>query len=347
MKAPRTVISVLCGATLCAACLLGPIGCTPAPTSSTAASGSSASDALPANDVSASSAVADTSPNASASTASAASATRTGSVDVASIEQAVRAIDANTPLQIGFAYVDLESGRAFDIDGDASQNSASMIKLLILAEFLAQVDAGTHSLDETYIVRQSDLDGVAGTGSLQHSVSAGSQITLGEAARLMISESDNVAANILIEVLGLETIDARGAKLGLSGTHLNRKMFDIPAQMQGIENYTTANDVAAMLSMIYHREFISPEASDFALLALLAQFDVECLVAGLPMGVRCANKTGEVDTARNDGAIVYASHPYVIVALCAVGNDDFYSEEAAKSVMKDLSSTVYNLVESA
>ena len=100
-----------------------------------------------------------------------------------------------------------------------------------------------------------------------------------------------------------------------------------------------------MLVLVYRGEFVGNEASQFALETLQDQVDVSCLIAGLPNGVRSANKTGDVDTARNDGAIVFANHPYVLVALCSPGDSGAFDTASAEKLMGKLSSAVYSTIE--
>ena len=54
----------------------------------------------------------------------------------------------------------LDGSGNFDINGDESMQSASMIKLLVLAEYLDELDVGAICADDTYELRDSSVTGV-------------------------------------------------------------------------------------------------------------------------------------------------------------------------------------------
>lgn len=238
---------------------------------------------------------------------------------------------------IGVSYVDLAvpaEHAGFKISGDVRMPSASMIKLLILAEFLDEVDQGVLSMEEPYTIRDSDI--VGGTGSKQGS--AGQSFTLAELAHDMISESDNIATNVLIERMGMDAINAQAKKLGLKQTELNRLMMDEQAIANRIENFTSAEDLSRLLALIWRGDLVSPEASAFALQALEDQIDNTGIRAGLPSDVVFAHKTGSLAQVRHDGGIVEADRAYVLVVMCS----GMPSEEEAHDAMAKVSEVVYD-----
>ena len=137
-----------------------------------------------------------------------------------------------------YTPVDVPDG-GFAINGDERMRSASMIKTLIMATLLQHEADGSISLGDSYTIRESDI--VGGTGSVQ-SMGAGTRLSLSRLAELMISQSDNVATNVLIDRLGMGTVNDEGARLGLGQTVLARKMMDTAAAAAGRENYTSASD---------------------------------------------------------------------------------------------------------
>lgn len=263
------------------------------------------------------------------SSESATSAVGSGKSVPTALKKRVRSVLQQAPLQASFCYVDLDSGAQYSVAGGKQMVSASSIKLLILAAFLDQVNAGRLSMDDTYTLKAADL--VGGTGSLQNRT-AGSTVTLREAARLMITESDNVAANILIDIMGTSAINKEASKLGLAGTQLNRRMM----QSNGAQNYMTAADAALILKDIYRGKLASRELSAFALKCLEEQTDDQGFLAGLPQGTSFAHKTGNLSSpdVRNDAGIVEGDHPYILVAFTEGSSD------SALQVMKSLAQAV-------
>lgn len=229
------------------------------------------------------------------------------------VREAVQPVVSPYGGTVSVAYVSLsDESDACYLEADRKVRSASLIKLVILAEYLREVEAGTLSGSEAYTLRASDI--VGGTGSLQGR-GAGFGTTLDALAGLMISESDNVAANVLIDRMGMSAINAEAASLGLSSTSLGRKMMDSAAIAAGQDNYTSARDVARVLALIGEGRLVSQEASAKALAWLERQTDRSGIPAGLPAGTACGNKTGSLDSSRHDGAIVLGERPYVLVVM--------------------------------
>lgn len=196
-----------------------------------------------------------------------------------------------------------------DVNGDKPFVSASIIKLAILGTLLDQAQSGVLSLDDSATVGPSDI--VGGTGVIQAS-GAGGSYTYRQLAAYMIQDSDNVATNLIIDAVGMPAVNEYASEIGLTQTTLNRRMMDFAA---GDENYTSANDVAHILQLIYQGKLVSPDASEFALDLLKGQHDDAGLLEGLPAGSVFAHKTGTLDGVFNDGGIVFDRNPYVMVVL--------------------------------
>ena len=195
---------------------------------------------------------------------------------------------------------------------DVRRVAASIIKLPILACALETVTAGELSLDEQITVTQQDI--VGGSGNIQ-SRGAGVSYSIDELLHAMIAQSDNVAANLVIGRLGMDTINETCAALGLTQTVLARLMMDAEAQAQGRANYTSARDAAAVLQRLAAGTIATPELCERARGYLLAQEDARGIVEGVPGGVLVAHKTGSLANAQHDAAIVYAERPYVLAIL--------------------------------
>lgn len=196
-----------------------------------------------------------------------------------------------------------------DVSGDKPFVSASIIKLAILGTLLDQAQSGVLSLDDSVTVGPSDI--VGGTGVIQTS-GAGGSYTYRQLAAYMIQDSDNIATNLIIDAVGMPAVNEYASEIGLTQTVLNRRMMDFAA---GDENYTSANDVAHILQLIYQGKLVSPDASEFALDLLKGQHDDAGLLEGLPAGSVFAHKTGTLDGVFNDGGIVLDRNPYVMVVL--------------------------------
>lgn len=236
------------------------------------------------------------------------------------------------------AFQDLTTGEQFSIQGDRSVHSASTIKLLIMAELMDRVRLGEISLDHKITITPEMKTG--GDGILKE-LDPGHSFTLKEIMTLMIIVSDNQATNILIELLGMDAINARGKALGLENTVLGRKMMDSEARKQGKDNYISANDMASILHAIYDETLIDAASSKLMLEILLRQQQNGRLQLYLPEEVPVAHKCGDLDYLENDGGIVYAdNHPYILVVLTS----QMASNKDGREVIGILSKMVYDSI---
>ena len=236
------------------------------------------------------------------------------------------------------SFLDLTTGENISIDGDRCVPSASTIKLLIMAELMDRVRTGSLSLDQKITITPEMKTG--GDGILKE-LEPGHSFSLKEILTLMIIVSDNQATNILIDLLGMDAINARGKTLGLKNTILGRKMMDSEARKQGRDNFISANDMAAILRAIYEERLIDVEASKTMLDILLRQQQSGRLQLYLPEEVPVAHKCGDLDYLENDGGIIYAEgHPYILVVLTS----SMPSNKEGREVIGTLSKIVYDSI---
>ena len=163
-------------------------------------------------------------------------------------------------------FYDLNKNDGFSINGNEKVLSASMIKLLILAELMKKISEDKFSLSDT--IMMANFMKTEGDGVLKE-LNTGHHFTLKELATLMIIVSDNQATNILIDFLGMENINLLGKELGLRETFLERRMMDAEARKNGYDNYTSADDISLLLKLIYQEKLINKEASQLMLEILL------------------------------------------------------------------------------
>ena len=190
--------------------------------------------------------------------------------------------------------------------------SASMIKVFLLAYAMEKVHEGTLSLDTPLTLHSWDKVGGAGVmvGYANESV-----LTLDQVLRLMITESDNTATNMVIDLLGMENINAYIQRNGYSDTVLARKMMDFDAVAAGRENYSSVRDLGHIFLKIYRHSCVGYEEDEVMLSYLKGQTDTECFPAALPSAV-IAHKTGELSGLYDDGGIIYQDdRDFVLVIM--------------------------------
>ena len=228
-------------------------------------------------------------------------------------------------------FYDLNKNNVFSINGDKKVLSASMIKLLILAELMKKISENKFSLSDTIMIADSMKTG--GDGVLKE-LNTGHHFTLKELATLMIVVSDNQATNILIDFLGMENINQLGKELRLKKTFLGRKMMDIEARKNGYDNYTCADDISSLLKLIYQEKLINEEASQLMLDILLRQQQGERLQRYLPSDIKIAHKCGDLDNLENDGGIIWIGNKAYILVVLTSGMPNLQCKQTIGKISK-------------
>jgi beta-lactamase class A len=215
---------------------------------------------------------------------------------------------------VGLVVLDPGTGGSLTIRGNERFPTASSIKVPVLLQLFHQVDAGRIRLDDPVVML--DADRVPGSGVLQL-FDAPLRITVGDAATMMITQSDNTATNLVIDKLGIRAVNARMDSLGYPRTRLWAKVFRSSttsidpdsSRVWGL-GVSTPMEMARMFDAIYRGEAFSPEASRRMVAMLRRQaWGYNEIPRYLPPGVVVAHKTGSVNASRNDCGIVYAPRP--------------------------------------
>jgi len=204
-----------------------------------------------------------------------------------------------TPYRLGLVIQNLATGERCEIGADSEFRSASLYKLVVLAQAYQQIDAGSFALDEGIVIEP------------RHSIDDPPELQLteaitrngGEAVRLMIQASANADALALRDRLGPAEVDGTPEWLGMTSTRL------------GSEYVTTPNDIAHYFEQLYQDQIVSPEASAAMRAVLLGQELNDLIPAGLPEGVPVAHKTGLLTDHLHDAGIVYAPGGDYILAI--------------------------------
>jgi beta-lactamase class A len=235
------------------------------------------------------------------------------------LESQVRDIDHNLDGVMGVAIEDLTTGQKFLLHEDEVFPQASSIKIAVLAELYhqAQLSAGVASgkakLTDLYVMNQKDL--VQDSDIMSGLTPGITRVTNRDLATMMVAVSDNSAANVLIDRVGMENVNALLDSLGLAHTRLRRKMMDLKAASEGRENISTPREMMTLLDQIYHVKVLNKEMTD-DFLKMLSTHKYSAISRDLPEGVKSADKPGELEGVRTDSGIVFAANrPYVISVM--------------------------------
>ena len=253
---------------------------------------------------------------------------------------------------LAVALYDAQTQISFRRNADRWFHAASTIKVAILLGVYAAIHHGWLLPQSRLHVRNrffGALDGlpfrVLADRDANSEVHAaiGKMMRVSELALHMISTSSNLATNLLLDLVGLDTVQRSLDELGIDGIDIRRGVEDERAFEVGINNRVTAGGLAQLLRLIAEERAFTPELSRAMLDILHAQEFRNGIPARLPRAVRVAHKTGEISTIAHDAGVVYPEgrKPYVIAILTE------WSPETAAGrslVIADVSHAVYDLL---
>ena len=219
------------------------------------------------------------------------------SPSLTSLEQQLSSLVANKSADVGIAALDLNTGETVSIKGNTPFPMASTVKVAIAALYLAQVDNGRRSLDDT--------------------INGQPVRTL---MRKMLVHSDK-------DVGGPRAVHDWLADNGIQGLRVDRTIAQLLSARRDLwDRRDSATPVAMvdLLRRLYKGDLIKPESRNY-LLNLMAQCQTgkNRMKWLLPNGTPVEHKTGTLDGLSDDvGFITLPDGRRVAVAIFARGGAD-------------------------
>ena len=228
---------------------------------------------------------------------------------------------------VSVALYDAESDFELHYNSDRFYHAASTIKVPILLGVFAAIDRGDLLPHSRVHVRNRFLSVVEGVpfrvesgrdaNSAVHAA-IGKMMRVDELAYHMITTSSNLATNLLLGVIGPESVNETLRELDLDdGLELRRGVEDELAYEHEINNRVTADGLLRVLVMLAEGKAFSPALSRRMMDILHGQEFNQGIPARLPKGARVAHKTGEISTIAHDAGVIYLPKrkPYALVIL--------------------------------
>ena len=249
--------------------------------------------------------------------------------------------------KLGIAFWDSETTLLWAYNADEYFHAASTMKLAVLLGVYRQVARGELTLDAPVHVRNKfrsvvndhlymlDFDRDADPELYKN---LGRTMTVKQLAYAMITTSSNFATNLLVDVVGVPTIQTALAELGIDGVRVVRGVEDQAAFDAGINNEVTAAGLLKLLRVVAEGRAYGPDASAEMVEIMAGQRFRSGIPAGLPQAARVAHKTGNIATVHHDAGIVYLENrkPYALVILT-----QFHHETPRGTAVADVSRDIY------
>lgn len=250
--------------------------------------------------------------------------------------------------EVGLALKDMESGEELSIHAEEMMHAASLMKVPVMIEVFKQAGKGKFSLSDQILVKnrfKSIVDGspysLLATDDSDDDIYQliGKEVAIRDLVEHMIMVSSNLATNILIERVGARNVMETMEDLGVRHMEVLRGVEDIKAYEQGLNNKTDALSMMQVMLSIAEGKAGSAKACEKMIEILARQKFRAKIPAGIPEGVRVANKTGSITRIDHDAAIVFPEgrKPYVL----AVMTRGIEIREEAERLIARLSRYVY------
>ncbi len=212
-------------------------------------------------------------------------------------------------------------------------------------EVLKQVNEDKYSLFQPYVVQSpNDVDH---TKEIAYDprplLRDGDTVTIHYLLDLMITRSDNSAANCMIGIANRKNINQTMHSYGWQGSEVTRKFLSRKLEDPGydtiVSTATCVLHAADFMYNVYQQELINPWVSMQMQSLLGMQLDTTKLSAGLPPQAMFAHKTGWWSYYTHDVGIVDDGTVKYIIALFTM-----ITEEEVRPKMKEVSRMVYQLM---
>lgn len=226
-------------------------------------------------------------------------------------------------VQVSARATDLVSGRElFSIDDHVVMPSAGIGTILLLVEVAAKLrdaDFGMYTL-----LDRTTADSVGGSGVWQHLQAP--SLPVADLAALVGASNDNLATNVLIRAVGLESVRDRAESLGLTRSAL----LDLVRDKRGPDDAPhlsvgCAKELTWLLTALARGEIIDAEASERVLGWLSLNSDLSMVASAFGLdphahrtgdhGLLLVNKTGADAGVRSEIGILRGPRAGVTYAV--------------------------------
>ncbi|MDD7793217.1 serine hydrolase [Clostridium sp. 'White wine YQ'] len=204
-----------------------------------------------------------------------------------------------------FYFEDLHSGYMYSYNENVQMVAAGCMKLPIAVSLVKAVE------DERYTfldkIKIEGKDKVYGTGIIHEFGER--EYTIFELLVAMLIQSDNTAANKIIDLVGMDRINENIKEMGLRNTVLNRKTSDERTEKNDLENITSAYDLSMIWKHLYNATYLNKENSTMIVDILRRQQIKNKLALYISDDLKydISSKTGDKKGVENDTQLIQLS----------------------------------------
>ncbi len=216
--------------------------------------------------------------------------------------------------------------------------ASALITVPILYTAASRIDAGEMTLDDpiTYVTS------IGGRGELLAEPRDGQELPLSFYLQTMVNYSDNNCINILIDYMGLDTINSTCQEAGYTSVNMERGL--VSGDPGGLDNYVSAKDITMMVKDLYTGAFASIGNEFMRTYFHISEGDSLPTLAGLAPSLADAdavlNQNGHGMTRYNETVIIEDGGASYIFTIMLFGDSGMVYSPAVTDVAEYVSSVM-------
>jgi beta-lactamase class A len=186
---------------------------------------------------------------------------------LAELEASIKQRTEGQPGVYCVAFEDLSSGEKLLLHAEDRTHAASLMKVPVMMTVFHLVERGELDLERPVTVKNTFASLVDGSlfevdfdpnGPLV--AKAGEEVSLRELVRLMITRSDNVATDLVMELVGAGRVMELLARLGIEDVVVRRGVEDPKAYTAGLNNECSARGMLEVMVACRNSSLFRPQS---------------------------------------------------------------------------------------
>ena len=292
------------------------------------------------------------------------------------IEGVIRGIEG----EFGVAAKHIETGEEVAVNGDVYFPMASVFKIPVFVEVLAQVQEGFLSLEDEVSIQKTDQH--FGSGMLKNLVAPGIRLSIHNLINLMMMISDNSATDILLTRVGAENVTRRLRLYGIENMTVDRTCQHLIMNAIGmdyeqhqdltleeatkafmqtrkehpevfeeatenfskvIKDQSSPRAMNRLLELIFKKEILDEESCDLIISVMTkCQTGERRLKGDLASHVKVVHKTGTIGGTVNNAGIIYLPDGLGHVAITVFSKETEDDTQDIEDIIAQIARFVYD-----
>ncbi len=261
-------------------------------------------------------------------------------------------IIASKKATVGVSIIGSDGKDTLSIHGERHCPLQSVFKFHIAAAVLSEIDKGKLSLDQIVVVKKEEMLPDLWSPLREENPEGGS-FTIARLIQYAVSESDNVACDVLIRLIGTpQTVEDYIKSTGIEEISIKINEEVMQAKWENMfQNWTTPKAASEMLQKFYNKDLklLSETSYNFLWTTMKETSTGQSRLKGLlPTGTVVAHKTGSSGTneegltaATNDIGIVFLPYGAHFVISVFV-TDSKENDETNERIIAEIGKVAYD-----